>query len=232
MTSMLFLHGATGSAKQMQDFQNILGTRVTQSYCIDFSGHGASESIDEFSFTRFVHDIKVALDTHKIEKAVLVGYSMGGYAAICAAMEMPERIEAVVCYNTKFLWTEATAERQCRMLVAEKIKEKVPKWASALQKEHGDKWESVLEKTAAMLRKNALQNWLSLETLKTVSCPVLVGVGDRDTTAETAENLLVAQTIPKGQFFALPNASHDLRDANLEVIELLVERFLALHNIL
>lgn len=61
----------------------------------DARGHGGSSDAD--APHRLADDVVDLLDALDIERAVLVGISMGGATAVDVALEHPERVAAVVC---------------------------------------------------------------------------------------------------------------------------------------
>jgi 3-oxoadipate enol-lactonase len=67
----------------------------------DVRGHGKSEpGNDDFSIELFVKDLIFAMDTLQIDKAILCGLSMGGYIALNAIENYPERFNALVLCDT------------------------------------------------------------------------------------------------------------------------------------
>lgn len=67
----------------------------------DVRGHGKSETgADDFSIELFVKDLIIAMDTLQIDRAILCGLSMGGYIALNAIENYPERFDALVLCDT------------------------------------------------------------------------------------------------------------------------------------
>jgi 3-oxoadipate enol-lactonase len=68
----------------------------------DVRGHGESEVGDgQYTVEFFVDDLLALLDHLKIEKAVVVGLSMGGYIALRAIERNPERFRALALCDTR-----------------------------------------------------------------------------------------------------------------------------------
>lgn len=227
MTPILFFHGAIGSMAQMQQMSMYFSQKGHLTRCVDLPGHGQRTHQQPFSFEDFAAAVRQEIDAFDGQEVFLVGYSMGGYAALCAALQNANNIKGIVTFGTKFLWDEAAAEKQCKFLVPATLTAKVPAFAKQLESEHGAGWAQVLEKTADLLRRNAPNNLLSKEKLAQISCPVLVSIGENDTTADVQESLVVARTIPKGSFLCLPHTPHDLQKANLTILGPIIERFFA-----
>lgn len=93
-TPVLLLHGFTGSARSMdgvaeglRDAHRVLG--------IDLVGHGRSEAPRDagaYSLERCAAQVVAALDAFRIERAHLVGYSMGGRLALALCAWHAERV--------------------------------------------------------------------------------------------------------------------------------------------
>lgn len=67
----------------------------------DIRGFGNSDAGDvDFSIELFVTDLLSLMDGLKIEKATLCGFSMGGYIALNAIENYPERFSALVLCDT------------------------------------------------------------------------------------------------------------------------------------
>ncbi len=67
----------------------------------DIRGHGNSNAGEsEFSIDLFVHDLLSLMDALKIDKTILCGFSMGGYIALNAVENYPERFVALLLCDT------------------------------------------------------------------------------------------------------------------------------------
>lgn len=95
---ILFLHGFTGSS---EDWQEIIGSIDRKFNCaaLDFIGHGKSDSpgnITLYSTESIIEQINSAVNLLTTKKVILVGYSMGGRAALNFAINYPEKVKALV----------------------------------------------------------------------------------------------------------------------------------------
>lgn len=88
----------------------------------DIRGHGATEvGTVDFSIDLFVQDLLSFMDALKIEKAVLCGLSMGGYIALNAIANHPERFTALILSDTNCT-ADAPEAKEKRMSTIESIK--------------------------------------------------------------------------------------------------------------
>ena len=69
-----------------------------------------------------------------------------------------------------------------------------------------------------MMRALAAKPLLTPDLLATVACPVLLCVGDQDTTAVPEDTLLTARQIPKAATWVLPWAKHPLEEVDLPAL--------------
>jgi pimeloyl-ACP methyl ester carboxylesterase len=88
----------------------------------DYSGHGASDG--EFvdgTIGIWASDALTAIDRMTEGKLILVGSSMGGWLALLAALQRPERIAALVGvaaapdFTEKLMWDAMTFEERARL---------------------------------------------------------------------------------------------------------------------
>lgn len=112
---LLLLHGFTGSAATWQPFREAWSGFRT--IAVDLIGHGASDApADESRCTmeRCVADLVALLDAHGIDRAAVLGYSMGGRVALQLALAAPERVAALMLESASPGIDDA-AERAARL---------------------------------------------------------------------------------------------------------------------
>jgi 2-succinyl-6-hydroxy-2,4-cyclohexadiene-1-carboxylate synthase len=94
---MLLLHGFTGDSSTWDRVLPNLESYKT--IALDLLGHGKTDSPEDHDRYRVEHaveDLKRLLDELKIEKAFLLGYSMGGRLALAFAAAYPESVKALI----------------------------------------------------------------------------------------------------------------------------------------
>ena len=95
---LVLLHGFTGSGAIWDSVRHALEPRFSV-ITIDLPGHGRSSAPADYSRFALHHlalDIARLLDALEIERAGVVGYSMGGRAALQFALSFPERVAALL----------------------------------------------------------------------------------------------------------------------------------------
>lgn len=92
---LLVMHGLLGSSRNWQAHGKALA-RHRRVFLVDLRNHGASPWSDIMDYPAMAADILALADRHGLKRVALLGHSMGGKAAILAALEAPERIERLI----------------------------------------------------------------------------------------------------------------------------------------
>jgi 3-oxoadipate enol-lactonase len=196
----------------------------------DARGFGGSAPGDgTLTMERIADDGAALLDHLGIEKAVVGGCSMGGYAAFAFVRRHPQRLTGLVLQDTRAGRDTAEA-RATRATLASKV---LAEGASAAEeaflpklvgettrRERPDLVAGLRERILATSPRgiaNALSGLAtradSRETLPAIAVPTLVLVGAEDEITPPAEAATMAAAIPKARLDVIPGAGHL---ANLE----------------
>ncbi|HMV91636.1 MAG TPA: alpha/beta fold hydrolase, partial [Cyclobacteriaceae bacterium] len=127
--SVLLIHGALGSASQLEPVKIALQNSGLAVHSMDLSGHGGAAFQTQFGIEQFASDVLKWLDQNSLRTVNVFGYSMGGYVSLEFASKYPKRVGSIVTLGTKFDWSVESAAREVRKLNPEKILEKVPAFA-------------------------------------------------------------------------------------------------------
>lgn len=95
---LLLLHGFTGNSETWNFLVPILGVKYSL-IMVDLIGHGKTGSpgdYNRYSMERAVEDLKNIIGALGIEKANLLGYSMGGRLALSFACTYPQYIDKLI----------------------------------------------------------------------------------------------------------------------------------------
>ena len=129
---------------------------------------------NEFGIITFANEALDELIKWDIDKINVFGYSMGGYVAAFLALHT-NRINKAFTLGTKFLWTLEYAERETLKLNPDKILEKAPAFADALQATHSQTdWKTLLEKTKSMMMDLGRFNLLPIEGLHNINTNIYI----------------------------------------------------------
>jgi 2-succinyl-6-hydroxy-2,4-cyclohexadiene-1-carboxylate synthase len=91
---VVFLHGFLGRGTDWQAVTEALA-HCFDIHCPNLPGHGLMENSDS-SMAEYTTFLSRYLDQHGIDRCALVGYSMGGRAALHFAFHAPDRVSALV----------------------------------------------------------------------------------------------------------------------------------------
>jgi pimeloyl-ACP methyl ester carboxylesterase len=220
MTQLLLLHGALGSKHQFDDMNPLLLQKGFSPEAINFAGHGGfSIPLQGYNFNVFADDILKYANEHHLEKINIFGYSMGGYAALYFAKLYPDRVNKIATLNVKFNWDPLSTQKEIAMLNADKIVEKVPSFADKLMFQHGlNIWKQVLKSTADMMENLSKDFVLTKDDFTSLNVPVLLGVGDKDTTTSIDETLNIHRLLPMSSLWVLPNTPHPFDKVNHTIL--------------
>ena len=100
--AVVLLHGFTGSTETWAELQSRLSDRYT-AIAVDITGHGKSDAPTDprrYSLNQFADDLRDILDSLAIPRAAILGYSMGGRAALRFALRHPDRVSALILEST------------------------------------------------------------------------------------------------------------------------------------
>lgn len=175
-------------------------------------------------------DVHALMDHLAVERAVVVGISMGGDAALDLALTHPDRIAGLVLCSTLAakredpgpelvaIWETADAAYEAGDLDGA-VEIETAGWVDGRDRPPGTLDPTVRAKAVAMIRKtweradDQAGERLPLDPprqtrLGDVSCPTLVLRGDLDLPDVAASTDLLVAGIPGASFALIPNAAH------------------------
>nr|MBD3621724.1 alpha/beta fold hydrolase [Sunxiuqinia sp.] len=92
---IVIVHGLYGSSDNWLTVGKKLGKKY-HVYMVDQRNHGRSPNADEHSYEGMTEDLAGFFDEHHIEKAIVIGHSMGGKTAMYFAADYPEKIDKLI----------------------------------------------------------------------------------------------------------------------------------------
>ena len=225
MKNLIILHGALGAKSQFEQLISQLNSHFNV-YTLDFAGHGTKAVTEmDYSIEHFAQNLKEFMVQNELEKPLVFGYSMGGYVALKLESLEANSFEKIVTLGTKFDWNPESAEKEAKMLNAEKIEEKVPDFAAYLKSIHGEsEWKTVLQKTAKMMLELGKKPSLKPYDFHHIQIPVLLMRGSNDTMVTEKETMEVQHLLGNGVYLEREEWQHPI---NLVSSEELAEQLLS-----
>ena len=221
---VVLLHGLTASRRYVVMGSSALQRAGHRVVAYDARGHGSSSPAPDpgaYSYAELAADLVTVLDTLAIERAVLGGVSMGAHTCLRLALDLPERVVALVVITPGFDPVEfADPQRLARWdALSDALRsggieafaeaygvQRIPEhWRDTVGRalrqrmavhEHPD---AVADALRAVPRSAPFQD---LHALEQIECPALV-VGSRDE-ADPGHPLALAEhyaeLLPHGRF--------------------------------
>ncbi len=98
---VLLLHGFTEAVFVWNSLARYLSERGYRVLCLDMAGHGATDRFGAVHGMELQASLaKQVLDAEHIEKAVVIGHSMGGYVAAAFGCLYPQRVAGIGFFHS------------------------------------------------------------------------------------------------------------------------------------
>ncbi len=243
---LLAVHGFTGAKEDFATQAGRLAERGWQVVMPDLRGHGSSPSpASGYDLATMAADLREVVDRLGWDRFVVLGHSMGGMVAQHLALDVPDRVSALVLVGTTdgpVPISRSLVELACSvvaeggmpgLLEAQRALGATMLTSSAaarrLQGLHPD-WEDYRDRSFLacspvmyeQLARGLLDAPSRLEELAGLQVPTLVVVGDEDEVMLPGSRRLAA-TIPHAQLVVLSPAGHhpqaELPDRFTEAVE-------------
>ena len=180
---------------------------------VDTRGHGASPRGNKpFTLETFADDLKNLLDSLKIEKANILGFSDGGNIAVIFALKYPERVASLVLNGANLF----PSGLKSSFLIPVKVLFAVFSLLSHFSRR--------AKRRSELLYLMAKQPNIQPERLSGIKCPVLVSAGTQDVIKEQ-HTKLIAASLPDSSLCFL-KGGHSIAKTNSVEFNSAVEKFL------
>ena len=215
---LIFLHGALGSINQFQQLKSMMNEEF-QIHDFNFSGHGGSPQKFDFSIPGFTQQLIEYIITNKLADVLIFGYSMGGYVALNASLQIPSAISKIVTLGTKFDWSEDSTAQEVKMLNPDVIESKVPHFAEKLKSEHAPTdWKSVVRATAGLMNSLSAKDQITEEVFKSIETAVVLCRGKLDKMVSDSETSKVCGWLPNATYIQFDDVKHPIESASPEIL--------------
>ena len=178
----------------------------------DKLGHGKSPMIAEkLTIGDIGRSVIKLLDTLDIQRAHLVGSSMGGAVALWLTVHHPERVNKLVVYRIGYCKNTETHGQTRAMADPEYWKRMgMHQWLSRIHAEQGgpDAWTTVIGRVSEALDPTDTEHAHDTDTLGAVTHPTLIVVGDRDPLVPLEQALEMYRAMPDAGLWVMPYATH------------------------
>jgi pimeloyl-ACP methyl ester carboxylesterase len=246
---LLLVHGFGGAKEDFADHVPALARDHTV-VTFDHRGHGESDKpadLAAYSLERLRADTMQVADAVGLDQFRLLGHSMGGMVCRLLPVRAPERVEALVMMDTspgpipgfdpELIEIAAThglehGKDALRELLDMAKTLNTPAYERCLAERPGyaefeaKKWDDLsVVMWAAMVRELAYQSD-DLDAMRTLTCPVLVIVGDQDKPFIGVSHKM-AEAISGATLAVIPDAGHSPQFENADAWFEALSSFLA-----
>ena len=178
---------------------------------MDFQAHGRTADIDrDLSYANLASDVVGLLDHLGIDRAHVIGHSMGGGTALELAVSHPDRLLKVVAISASVrpegahpdLADPSTYATSTRMPTADDFAAMAAAYNDVAP--HPERFDDLPARS--MTSMTGWTGWTD-EQLGGITSPTLIVIGDHDFTT-TAHGALMHELIPRSQLAILPGTTH------------------------
>ena len=208
--AIVVLHGANGCAAELEPFAAPL-REYGRVLVPNLPGHGGRPLPERLSIAGNAADVIELLDREGIDRAVFVGYSLGGYTSLYLARHHPARTLGACAMATKFVFDAATMAHWVHLAQPARLERPGNPRAGELQRSHGDGWRALTLANAAHFQDLGRKAPLSDGDLGAIARPVLLVNSNRDSLVSWAETLRAGGLIPGAKLVMFYGMAHPLR---------------------
>jgi pimeloyl-ACP methyl ester carboxylesterase len=248
-TPLLFIHEFAGDHRSWEPQVRHLARRYR---CVTFNARGyppsdVPDNADAYSQNRAVADALSVMDHMGIDRAHVIGLSMGGFCALHFGLQHPERALSLVVAGCGYgahpderegwiVESEATAhsfevdpegaaaaysQGPTRMQYLHKDPRGFAEFAGQLAEHSG--LGAALTLRGVQMRRPSLYDMT--DELRRLTVPMLIMTGDEDEPC-LEPDLMLKRTVPSAALAVLPSTGHTCNLEEPDLFNLLVERFI------
>jgi pimeloyl-ACP methyl ester carboxylesterase len=178
---LILIHGGLGSTDMLAEIMPEL-SKQHKVIAVDLQGHGRTADIDRpMSFQAMADDIAALIRCLGIQKADVMGYSMGGMVALRATIQHPELVNRLVIVSSTFSrdgwYPEIIAGMSSLSASTAEQMKQTPMYSNYVHvAPRPQDWPVLCAKLGAMAQHE--YNWSN--EVEKVKAPVLLVFGDAD----------------------------------------------------
>lgn len=223
--AVLFLHGAGSNAATWWQQLPAFAARHT---CVtmDIRCFGRSVApLDEFGLDHFVADALAVLDAAGVQRAAIVGQSLGGFIGLKTALEHPDRVAAFAACDSSLaidhpVLLDTIARRRVTQKAASVEQRSLGRWFLENRPEQAQLYAQInhfnpsahsipdAQWGAALAGALGPGQLIPMEALRRVACPTLLLVGSEDPIVPVAVMREVQELVRGSELHVVDQAGH------------------------
>ncbi len=224
--TVLLLPGAGSKRLDWYRQLEVFG-RVFRTIALDYRDIGGSDPVSEpYTLADLVDDGAFVLSALGVQRAHVVGHSMGGFVALQMALRYPERVEKLVLISTSATYIPPSPERMAQLMQLlrdEQVEAGEKRWrawalltAPGYFESHPEDREKVAEhayyhplsQEAIIRQGQAVLTHNVSGQLDHIQAPTLVIHGELDPQVAPENSRSLAQQIKGARLLLYPNTGH------------------------
>lgn len=223
---VVFIHGASFNSTVWKLMTRYFAYRDHAVVALDLPGHGRSDGPALSSIEEMADWVMAALDALSVERAALVGHSMGSLAALDAAGRYPERTTALALLGTSFPMPVSDVLLDSSRANEHLAMDLINSWGYGRRAQQGHHrmpgtWMMrgglrILEQSERDLLHTDLKASNDYQggeaAAAAVTCPTMVILGERDMMTPLKAGRKLAGAIPNCSTVVIPEAGHIMMD--------------------
>lgn len=221
---IIFIHGFPFD-KSMWEGQMEYLKKNHRVIAYDIRGYGKSSAgEDEQSIRLFADDLLNLMDALHIEKAIVCGFSMGGYTLLSATSRYAQRFEALILCDTQCIADSTELKEKRNEIIAQVKAGKINDFTETflgsvfcpesmhLKSEIVEKARTIILNTSPLTIAGGLaaisQRWETFTTLNEITVPTLILCGKEDNVTPVEQAELMHKNIENSELHIIENAGH------------------------
>ena len=181
---VILLHGNNGEHDHLSIMVEQLDSAGYLVYALDSRGQGANAPLKEYHYVDMANDLYEFIEELDLDEPAIFGWSDGGNVALQMEVLHPHTAAAIITAGSN-LYPEGVVAS-----FWEEFKKELEK-------------DSIPPLTKMML----LEPQMTAKDMQSIQCPALVVAGEKDL-IDPAHTKLIADNIPQGEMYIVPNEDH------------------------
>jgi esterase len=198
---VVLLHGLFGAGRNFGALQRALAPRF-RVVALDMRNHGDSPHAPDMRYLTQAEDVRDTLHALEIDKAAIIGHSMGGKAAMAMALRWPDSVARLLVADIAPVsyqhGNKAIAEAMASIPMASSLTRQNLRFGSSPH------WRIGLAEIAAALPD--LEGWIDLPT--SYSGPAVFVTGANSDYVLPEHRPIIRARFPAARFVAIKDAGH------------------------
>lgn len=221
---IIFIHGFPFD-KSMWEGQMEYLRKTNRVIAYDIRGYGKSSAgEDEQSIRLFADDLLNFMDALHIEKAIVCGFSMGGYTLLSATSRYARRFEALILCDTQCIADSTELKEKRNEIIAQVKAGKIHDFTETflgsvfchesmqLKTDIVEKARNIILNTSPFTIMGGLaaisQRWETFTSLCEISVPTLIICGELDNVTPIEQAEFMHKNIENSELKIIKNAAH------------------------